>query len=246
MNSTNQGRTANYQICITYRCNLHCRYCFQLFDWLPCDGIESDVTADDIIRSGELLKEAGIVVYKLRFSGGEPLLHPDLDTLARLSKEHWNPVGWFRTYTSGQKVELKKMKAGHLKVNTPQAKAEFHQPMLVSPQDVGMKQVQGFDRLCKFQKKCGAAFDAYGFSACTRAWSLGRLFGFPVHSDLPVLDGNPKLCEHCLHSVSEQDRLKVRKAVLAGEIVYPSKSFRDAIEKRKREGFPKLKRFMEK
>lgn len=236
-------RTANYQICVTYRCLMHCEYCFQLFDLLPCEGVESDVTEEDVIEAGRLLREAGIVVYKLRFSGGEPLLHPNLDRLAELSKEHWRPRGWFRTYTSGQKVELKRIAAGHLRVNPPAMKKTFHQPMLVSPQDLGLKQVQGFDRPCLFQRKCGAAFDAYGFSVCTRAWSLGRLFGFPVHSRLPILDGDRQLCEHCLHSVSEPDRMRVRMAVAAGEIEHPSKTFREAIERRKREGFLPVEKF---
>jgi molybdenum cofactor biosynthesis enzyme MoaA len=41
-------KTANYQICVTYRCNLHCQYCFQLFDHLPCGDADSDVTAEDV------------------------------------------------------------------------------------------------------------------------------------------------------------------------------------------------------
>lgn len=236
-------RTVNYQICITYRCEQHCKYCFQMFDHLPCGGADSDVTEEDIIASGRLLEQAGIVVYKLRFSGGEPLLHPNLDRISELSKKHWKPTGWFRTYSSGRGVDMKQPMSGHLKVNTPAAKLEFHQPMLISPVDVGLKTVQGVGKMCMFQRKCGMAFDAYGFSVCTRAWSLGRLFGFNIHHALPVLDGNEQLCEHCLHSISEQDRLQVRRAVAAGEIEHPSKTFREAIELRKVEGFVPLVKF---
>ena len=227
---------------------MRCPYCFQMFDQLPCGDEGSDMTEEEMIVAGGMLRDRGIIVRKLRFSGGEPLLHPNVKRLSELAKERWRPTGWFKIFTGGIPAGMERgdlPRAGRLRWNPPKAKAVFHQPVLVSPLDVGLKMVWGVGRPCKFQAKCGAAFDAYGFSPCTRAWSLGRLFGFEVHSREPSLVGWEELCRHCLHSVSEADRLKVRRDVLAGKMEYPSRTFRWAIKRRRAKGFLPLKRFGE-
>lgn len=70
------GRVFNYaRIAVNERCNLRCIYC------MPEEGVpfkpERDLlTADEIVRIVGIL--AGLGVDKIRFTGGEPLLHRDI------------------------------------------------------------------------------------------------------------------------------------------------------------------------
>ncbi|GFH12618.1 elp3 domain-containing protein, partial [Haematococcus lacustris] len=67
------------RISLTERCNLRCTYC------MPAEGVEltpaaSLLTTQEIMRLARLFVEAG--VRKVRLTGGEPTLRPDLTSLA--------------------------------------------------------------------------------------------------------------------------------------------------------------------
>src|SRR2546430_14254073 len=57
------------------RCNLACKYCNEYDDFSP------PVLTEDMLQRIDRLAALGLGV--LTFSGGEPLLHPDLDLLIR-------------------------------------------------------------------------------------------------------------------------------------------------------------------
>src|SRR5436305_12817989 len=57
------------------RCNLACKYCNEYDDFSP------PVLTEDMLERIDRLAALGLGV--LTFSGGEPLLHPDLDLLIR-------------------------------------------------------------------------------------------------------------------------------------------------------------------
>jgi MoaA/NifB/PqqE/SkfB family radical SAM enzyme len=59
----------------TRRCNLACTYCNEFDDRSP------PVPTDEMLRRLDRLAELGTTI--ITFSGGEPLLHPDLDVLIR-------------------------------------------------------------------------------------------------------------------------------------------------------------------
>jgi MoaA/NifB/PqqE/SkfB family radical SAM enzyme len=63
------------QIIPTRRCNIDCGYCNEY------DKVSAPVPADTLRRRIDKLKELGTSV--VAFSGGEPMLHPDLDDLIR-------------------------------------------------------------------------------------------------------------------------------------------------------------------
>jgi cyclic pyranopterin phosphate synthase len=78
------GRAINYlRISLTDRCNLRCAYCLPAsgVSWLPRDDF---LTADEIVRVAEAA--AGLGVSKIRLTGGEPLIRPDvLEIVARIA-----------------------------------------------------------------------------------------------------------------------------------------------------------------
>ncbi|HEY7311619.1 MAG TPA: pyrroloquinoline quinone biosynthesis protein PqqE [Gemmataceae bacterium] len=67
---------------LTYRCPLHCPYCSNPTKFSPAEG---ELTAAEWQR---VLSEAGeLGVLHVHFSGGEPLLRPDLPALVRAARE---------------------------------------------------------------------------------------------------------------------------------------------------------------
>ena len=69
------------RISVTDRCNLRCRYCMpeQEYVWLPKESI---LTFEEIARLARVFVSLG--VFKLRLTGGEPLLRHDLPTLSAM------------------------------------------------------------------------------------------------------------------------------------------------------------------
>jgi len=75
----NHGREINYlRVSLTDRCNLRCIYC------MPEQGAEKK-KHEDILRFDEIIKvvktSAVLGIKKVRFTGGEPLIIPEVDRL---------------------------------------------------------------------------------------------------------------------------------------------------------------------
>ena len=71
------GRVAtDLRVSLTDRCNLRCAYCMppEGLDWLPKPEV---LTGDEIVRLITIGVE-GLGIREVRFTGGEPLLRPDL------------------------------------------------------------------------------------------------------------------------------------------------------------------------
>lgn len=68
------------QIVPIRRCNLSCTYCNEF------DKVSQPVPAEEMLRRVDHLARLGASI--ITFSGGEPTLHPDLDTLIRRVRSH--------------------------------------------------------------------------------------------------------------------------------------------------------------
>jgi len=68
------------QVVVTRRCNLACGYCNEYDDFSPPVPL-----ADLLARVDHL---AGLKTASITFTGGEPLLHPDLDKVIRAARNH--------------------------------------------------------------------------------------------------------------------------------------------------------------
>jgi MoaA/NifB/PqqE/SkfB family radical SAM enzyme len=62
------------------RCNLSCAYCNEY------DKVSSPVPTEEMLRRVDLLAALGTGI--ITFSGGEPLLHPELDEIIRRIRSH--------------------------------------------------------------------------------------------------------------------------------------------------------------
>jgi len=78
------GRSIEYlRISITDRCNFRCVYCMPLegLDWLPKDDILSFEEITEVVR-----QLAPLGLKRIRLTGGEPTIRPDLTSLVRMLK----------------------------------------------------------------------------------------------------------------------------------------------------------------
>jgi cyclic pyranopterin phosphate synthase len=74
------GRAAtDLRVSLTDRCNLRCAYCMppEGLDWLPAPEV---LTGDEIVRLVRIGVEA-LGIREVRFTGGEPLLRRDLESV---------------------------------------------------------------------------------------------------------------------------------------------------------------------
>jgi len=80
------GRTFNYiRIAVNENCNLRCIYCMpegKIF----FDKSKSKISADEISRIIKVSSEIG--VNKVRFTGGEPLMHPHIISLVEMANRN--------------------------------------------------------------------------------------------------------------------------------------------------------------
>ncbi|MFO7792350.1 MAG: GTP 3',8-cyclase MoaA [Candidatus Saliniplasma sp.] len=77
----------NIRISLTQRCNLDCFYCHREGEKKVCDDILSH---DDIEAILETSHELGM--SKVKFSGGEPLLHPDMVKIVKIADNYMEDV----------------------------------------------------------------------------------------------------------------------------------------------------------
>lgn len=73
------GRVAtDLRVSVTDRCNLRCTYCMppEGLDWIPRDEL---LSAAELVRIIRLAVDQG--VQEVRFTGGEPLVRPDLEEI---------------------------------------------------------------------------------------------------------------------------------------------------------------------
>lgn len=79
------GRSIEYlRISVTDRCNFRCRYCMPVagLEWLPRVAILSYEEIACVVRE---LSSLGL--RRIRITGGEPTIRPDLDVLVRLLRD---------------------------------------------------------------------------------------------------------------------------------------------------------------
>jgi MoaA/NifB/PqqE/SkfB family radical SAM enzyme len=127
----------------TRRCNLACTYCNEF------DDHSAPVPTSDLLRRVELLADLGTGI--VTFSGGEPLLHPDLDLIIRRIRAH----GMIATVitngyllTRKRIAELNRAGLDHLQISIDN----------VMPDEVSKKSLKVLDRKLEWLADC-AEFD---------------------------------------------------------------------------------------
>ncbi|MFW6040215.1 MAG: GTP 3',8-cyclase MoaA [Thermoplasmatota archaeon] len=77
----------NIRISLTQDCNLRCFYCHEEGETIDNDD---DLSVDDIDKILRTAKELGM--YKVKFSGGEPLVHPYIIEIIRTANKYMKDI----------------------------------------------------------------------------------------------------------------------------------------------------------
>ena len=239
-----------YAIALTYNCNSACKYCnrfLDIFTWK-----DTDITLQDLELGWEAMKASGINLEKVRITGGEPLLHPNFEEYIKFIRDTWKNRSERKMpiFTNGtiERPFIEKCKY-RIEPLSPE-KIECHTAPMISPLDLGLEPTRGFvsgaeNTYCHRQRSCGRLFDCHGFTFCIFAGAIGRLLGVDPYTPYPELDGRIEICGHCPFSLGVPKCFRLAKQVRDGKLEYPTKTYREAIQKVKDEGHFKLKKFQE-
>jgi len=85
MNTSVTSQMKRCEMIITEYCNFHCPYCRGLKDWIYGDRKFKMLSLDEIKRNIDLWC-IPLPLENIRFSGGEPTLHPDIIEIVRYAK----------------------------------------------------------------------------------------------------------------------------------------------------------------
>ena len=121
------------------RCNLACTYCNEYDDFSP------PVPTDEMLRRIDLL--AGLKTSIVTISGGEPLMHPEIEKIIQRIRHHGMIAGMI---TNGYLLTPKKIfalnEAGleHLQISIDN----------IQPDDVSIKSLKVLDRKLEYLAEC--------------------------------------------------------------------------------------------
>ena len=122
----------------TRRCNLSCTYCNEF------DSISKPVPTQDLLERIDMLAKLGTAAVHL--SGGEPMLHPDVDMLIKRIADHGMLAGLL---TNGYLLTIERIKRwnkiglDHLQISVDN----------VNPDDVSMKSLKVLDQKLQWLAK---------------------------------------------------------------------------------------------
>jgi hypothetical protein len=220
-----------YQVNLTYRCNLKCGDCLQFIDVLPWP--DSDISLWQIRLGGRILVHHGIRVDYVRVSGGEPTVHPQFDECLSELLSGWTDS--ILVCTNAIKPIVRRRSVKYRKAPPGWRKRRRHQPCMVSPKDLGLRPVMGYNRPCGVTRRCGVLYDRHGFAPCGNAGCIGRVIGVDPYRKRPVMLGTKELCEHCVFSLPPVVKYRVWADVRSGVIEYPTETWRRGVERSERE-----------
>jgi hypothetical protein len=197
------------EISVTLRCPWKCKTCFRGLGIAQPTG--SDVSPEQVDRLVHYLKTTGLEIFRLHITGGEPLVHPELETILSIvaSEKEMFPRVILQTAYPLEQVTSRVRLPRRVEVQArPVTKDKFkkrHLGYFVSPTEFGLLspgQVPPIgtaltEKVCKAQTYCGRHFDRWGFTACPLEAPFGRMFGIGVHSREYKHWADPDVCRHC-------------------------------------------------
>jgi len=228
--STEEPRRMRFGIVPTYRCNKSCKYCNRhLHQWR---WPKTDLTEHELITAGRAVHAKGIQPGRVRFTGGEPLLHKKFVKLVEIVLDVWKPAMRLVSFSNGT-IKMPKMGKRHrgMRFRSERTDESFHRPWMISPLDLGIESEGGWAGYCSIQHGCGRLFDCNGFTFCVFAGVLGRILGIDPYSTDPDVPADKRICQHCICSVSVSRRFKLQEQAMAGLIPFPTATYHEAINK---------------
>jgi len=221
-------QAVKFEINLTYRCNHKCDWCNRLVDTLPIP--DSDVSLEQLDAFCQRVRKDKIEISRFKVAGGEPLVHPHfLEALGMLSGLYRDGlVQWFWVLTNTMAPTYPTLPPGMSWRRSPPS-SKNHDPLLISPKDLGFDAKFGFGERCLIQTLCGCAFEAWGYAPCALAGAYAHLLRINVWSPDPVWAGTRELCEHCIWTLPRAPRFRLWDLGREGSLPFPSGTLKQAL-----------------
>lgn len=196
------------EIDITYRCNMGCNGCDRVLDKAPTN---IDMSVDQIQSFVNELYYNNNQLKRIKLLGGEPTLHPELQSILEILTEYSSKAGTkLQIATNGTQPLDTITKFPNIGIINSAKKSpvqDFY-PFNISPIDTLFK-YSDFSIGCRQIETCGVGMNAYGFYPCTPGAAIDRVFGFNIgrkeypHFNNDMTDQLEVLCKHCGHFWAE-------------------------------------------
>lgn len=203
------------EICLTYRCNIHCNNCSNLCTQAPFKG---DLSSSDVIMFLQNIEYNKIDLKQITIHGGEPVLNPWIEEIVSILCQYrvrYNTTLWLLSNNSCQVVRQKISKIS-CDYNIPlgiSTKIEGNQieyvPVNESPEDLKEQYTIG----CFQTENCGICFNYLGFFPCSPMAAAARVFGYKGFTTIAdMTEENIKKyfemhCKHCGFAMPERRRV---------------------------------------
>jgi MoaA/NifB/PqqE/SkfB family radical SAM enzyme len=197
-----RGKVRIIQLEITYRCNLLCNHCNRHCNltFLPYLQ-DAEMTEEQIDRFIRQIKENNVHLEQLRLLGGEPLLHPQVESfLFKLQRElmatgfldtivivtngiipHQERLAGFMNDSSIKPL----LESGVISFQVArEGKEHGFRAVSIAPVDMGMNWQE-----CCNPRICGSMLNVYGYWPNGNCAAIARLFYLPHYArmEFPVV-----------------------------------------------------------
>lgn len=216
------------EIDVTFKCNLKCYNCDRSCRQAPD---EIYISAEKINKFlGETL-DKNHYWKRLRILGGEPYLHPEIDTildiLSEYKYEHKDIIIEIVTNGYGSYVNhaIKKTPS-NIVINNTRKVSQYNrkfEPFNIAPTDIGNYSAADYKKACWITKECGIGLNPYGYYQCGVAGSIDRVFGFDIglkqlpNNELQLMPLKEILCAFCGHFLNQKFVLPEQRKSVIGE-----------------------------
>jgi hypothetical protein len=220
------------QVLVTHNCNARCDHCDKGVGYVKLDKFR--MTAAKMKEAVDALIEQEIHIQWITFSGGEPVLSPELQGIIN---ESARLLGLTRGRVLTNDMPIAEAK--RQKIVFPDDRYEWirapldnpedphsgkndhrdrfagigrqHFPFWISPADVGLEAT--FEK-CTVRNWCGRGLTEDGFSMCGQAPVIGEMLGIDpsAYTDDIYEHTNTamkEICKHCQYGLSRRDQKKI-------------------------------------
>jgi len=207
-------RTNHYriEIDITYNCNLKCLNCDR-----SCKQAESEerMSVEQLKKFIKESIEQKRKWEKIRITGGEPTLHPQILDIIQLLlsyKKNFSPETRIQLVTNGFGLKVKnvlRIIPSEIEIeNTYKvSKFQYFDAFNIAPIDFLRYKYVDYLNACPVTQVCGIGLTRYGYYPCAVGGGIDRILGFDIGSkEMPfpkdLMIGEKRiLCRYCGHYI---------------------------------------------
>lgn len=173
------------EIDLTYECQLRCFNCNRSCRQAPT---EEKMTVGQIRKFIEESIADKIRWERIRLTGGEPALHPDIFEILKLLLEYkksFSPKTDIQFVTNGAGAVINgilKQLPAEVRIINSAKKSPFQlfSPFNLAPLDNRRYRAKDYSVGCVNYSKCGMGLTPFGYYCCAVAGGIDRIFGFNI------------------------------------------------------------------